>query len=90
MRMHSEESNTRRIDTSNDKISTDMSLVLEEMLFQHRHTGDHSGLSACREGMQFEVRGDEGGGEFGICCCAGAGTPYLGRDIMEFFAVLFG
>jgi len=32
--------------------------------------------------VEFEVRGDDGGGEFGVCGCAGAGTPYLGSDVM--------
>ena len=38
--------------------------------------------------MEFEVGGDEGGGEFRVGGCAGAGAPDLGGDVVEFFAVL--
>jgi hypothetical protein len=38
--------------------------------------------------VQFEVGGDEGGGEFGVGGGAGAGTPDLRRDVVEFLTVL--
>lgn len=48
------------------------------MLFQHGHDGHNAGFAAGRESVQFEVGGDEGGGEFGVCCSSGAGAPDLG------------
>lgn len=38
--------------------------------------------------MELEVGGDERGGEFGVCGCAGAGAPDSGGEVVEFFAVL--
>jgi hypothetical protein len=38
--------------------------------------------------MEFEVGGDDGGGEFGISSCSSAGAPYLRGNVMEFLAVL--
>ena len=65
-----------------------MALVAEQVLFEHRHAGDDAGFAAGAEGVQFEVRGDEGGGEFGIGSGAGAGAPDLGGDVVELFTVL--
>ena len=36
----------------------------------------------------FVVGRDVGGVYFGLCGGAGAGTPYLGSDVMEFLAIL--
>jgi hypothetical protein len=58
------------------------------MLFEQGHDGGDAGFAACAEGVQFDVGGDEGGGEFGVGCCAGAGAPDLRGDVVEFFAVL--
>ena len=88
MRVHREETDARRIHARNDEIRADVALVLEEVLLQHRHAGDDARLAARREGVQFEVRGDEGGGEFGVGGGAGAGTPYLGGDVVKFLAIL--
>ena len=55
-----------------------VTLISEEMLFEHGHDGGDAGFAAGREGVEFEVRGDEGGGEFGVGGCAGAGAPDLG------------
>ena len=38
--------------------------------------------------MEFEVRGDEGGGEFGVGRCTGTGAEDRRGDVVEFFAVL--
>jgi len=38
--------------------------------------------------MQLEVGGDEGGGEFCVGSCAGAGAPDGRGDVVQFFAVL--
>ena len=37
--------------------------------------------------MQFEVRGDQGGGEFGVGGGAGARAKNVGRDVVDLFAV---
>jgi hypothetical protein len=38
--------------------------------------------------VEFEVRGDEGSGEFSVSGCAGAGAEDRRGDVMELFAVL--
>ena len=77
-----------RIAAGYDEVRADVALVAEEVLFQHRHDRDDARFAACGKGVQFEVRGNEGGGEFGVGCCAGARAPDLGGDVVEFFAVL--
>ena len=51
--VNSEQSNTSRINSSYDEICSDVSLVSEEVLLEHSHTGDHSGFAASGEGVQF-------------------------------------
>ena len=65
-----------------------MALVAEEVLFEHSHAGGYARFAAGGEGVELEVGGDEGGGELGVGCCAGAGAPDLGGDVVEFLAVL--
>ena len=88
MGVDGEEADARGVDARDDEVGAYVALVAEEVLFQHGHAGHDAGFAACGEGVQFEVRGDEGGGEFGVSGCAGAGTPYLGGDVVEFFTVL--
>jgi hypothetical protein len=80
--MYSEQANTGRINTSYDEVCTDVALVSEEVLLEHCHTGNDSWLAAGGEGVQFELRGDERGCEFGVgggsCSCA----PDLGGDVV--------
>jgi len=76
--------------TGNDEVGSNVTLIAEEMLLEHGHAGNDARFAAGGEGVQFEIRGDEGGGEFGVSGCAGAGTPDFGRDVVEFFAVLQG
>jgi hypothetical protein len=83
-----EEVTSCRITSCNDEVGTNVALIAEEMLLEHRHDGDDTWFAASGEGMELEVGGDEGGGEFGVCGCSGAGAPYLGRDVVEFFTVL--
>jgi hypothetical protein len=59
------------------------------MLFEHGHDGDNAWLAAGGEGVEFEVGGHEGGGEFSVCCGTGTSTPNLRRDIVELLAVLY-
>lgn len=78
------------IAASDYEIGADVALVTEEMLLEHGHHGRDTGFAARREGVQLEVGGYEGGSEFGVCSCAGAGTPYLRGDVVKLFAVLGG
>ena len=58
------------------------------MLFKHGHDGDDAWFAAGGEGVEFEVRGHEGSGEFGVCCGTGTSTPDLRRDVVELLTVL--
>jgi len=40
--------------------------------------------------VEFEAGGDQGGGEFGVGRCAGAGAEDGRGDVVELFAVLGG
>ena len=86
--MDGEEADARWVDAGNDEIGADVALVAEEVLFEHCHAGDDARLAAGGEGVQLEVGGDEGCCEFGVGGGAGAGTPDVGGDVVEFFAVL--
>ena len=88
MRVNCEKVCTGGIASCHDEVCADVSLVAEEVLFEHGHYGDHTRFAAGGEGVEFEVGGDEGGGEFGVGCSAGPCTPDLWGDVVEFFAVL--
>lgn len=86
--VHGEEPDARGVDACDDEVRADVALVAEEVLFQECHHGHHTRLAAGAERVQFEVGGDERGGEFGVGCSAGAGAPDRGGDVVQFFAVL--
>lgn len=88
MSVNSEETNACGVNPCHDKIRADVSLVAEEVLFQHCHAGDDAGRPAGREGVQFEVGGDQCGGKLGISGGTSAGAPDRRGDVMEFFTVL--
>jgi hypothetical protein len=88
MSVNCEEAYASRVDTCYDEVGSDVSLVSEEVLLEHRHAGYDAGFAAGGEGVEFELGGDEGGCEFSVGCCSGAGTPDLRGDVMELFAVL--
>ena len=67
----------RRITSRHDEVGADVPLVPEEVLFEHGHDGDDAGFAAGGEGVELEVGGDEGGGEFGVGGCSGARAPDL-------------
>lgn len=90
MRMYSIKSHSRWINTSNNKVRSNVALVLEEVLLEHCHAGDDAGLAAGGQGVQLELGTDDGGGEFGVGCGTGAGAPNLGGDVVQLFAVLVG
>ena len=82
MGVDGEETDPGGIDAGNDEVGADVALVAEEVLFQHRHACDDSWLAAGGKSVQFEVGGDDGGREFSVGGCAGAGAPYLRGDVM--------
>lgn len=88
MGVNSEEPNAGRINTSHDKVCTNVSLVSEEMLLEHSHACYDARLAAGGEGVEFKLGGYEGGGEFGISGCSSSSTPDLWRNVMKLFAVL--
>lgn len=90
MGVYGEETDAGRVNARDHEVGTDVALVLEEVLLQHRHASYDARLAACGEGVQLEIGGDDGGGEFGVGGCARAGTPYLRCDVVEFFTVLEG
>jgi hypothetical protein len=69
-----EQMRTGYIHTTEDEGSTDMTLVFEEHLLEHGHGRYDARLTACGEGMEFDIGGDEGSGEFGVGCCTSATT----------------
>lgn len=77
------------INAGNNEVGADVALVAEQMLLQHGHACYDAGLAAGGEGMQFEIRGDDGSGEFRVRGGTGAGAPDVRGDVVEFLAVLF-
>ena len=77
-----------RVNASHNKVGTNVTLVAEKVLFEHRHTCYDTRLAACRQGVELEVGGDDGSGEFGVSGSTGARAPDLRSDIVEFFTVL--
>jgi hypothetical protein len=77
------------VNAGNDEVGADVTLVAEQVLLQHGHAGDDAWFAAGGEGVQFEVRRDDGGCEFRVCGGTGTGAPDLGGDVVEFLAVLY-
>lgn len=86
--MNGEQMGAGRIHASHDKICTDVTLITEEVLFEHRHARHDARFPAGREGMELEVGGYYGSDELCICSGTGTRTPNLRRNVMEFLAVL--
>lgn len=86
--MNGEEADACGVDTSDDEIGADVTLVSEKMLLEHRHTRHDSRFSAGGERVQLQLRGDQGRGELRIRCGASSRAPYLRRDVMKFLTVL--
>lgn len=63
MCVHGEEVNSGRVDSGNNEVCSDVSLVSEKVLLEHSHTGDYSWLATGGESMELKVGGDDGGGE---------------------------
>lgn len=80
--MHCEQVATCGVASSYYEVCADVSLIPEKVLLEHRHDGDDARFAACAESVQLEVGGDEGGGEFRVGGCAGAGAPDLGGDVV--------
>lgn len=83
-----EEMGACRVDAGNDKVGANVALVAEEVLLEHGHARDDAWFAACGEGVQLEVGRDDGRGEFCVCSGTGAGTPDLGRNVVQLLAVL--
>jgi hypothetical protein len=83
-----EEADAGRVNAGHDEVGADVSLVAEQMLFEHGHARHDAGIAACGERVELDVGGNQGGGEFSVCGSTGAGAPYLGSDVVEFLAVL--
>jgi hypothetical protein len=77
-----EEADAGRVDAGDDQVGTNVTLVSEQMLLQHRHHRHDAGLAAGGESVQLEVGGDEGGRELGVGGCAGAGAEDRRGDIV--------
>ena len=86
--VHGEEVGAGGVDAGHDQVRADVALVAEEVLLEEGHAGDDARLAARREGVELEVRGDDGGGELGVGGRAGARAPDLRRDVVELLAVL--
>ena len=87
--MHGEEVGACGIDTRDDEVGADVALVPEQVLLKHGHAGDDTRFAAGGEGVQFEVRGDDGRGELGVCGGTGTGAPNVGGYVVKFLAVLY-
>lgn len=85
-----EEVGSRGVDASHDEIRADMALVAKEVLLEHGHACDDTRLAACRQRVQLQLGGDEGGGELGVGGGSGTSAPDVGGDVMELLAVLVG
>ena len=79
---------TCRVDARNNEVSANMALVTEEMLLQQGHAGHHAGLAASGEGVELEVRRDDGGGELGVGSGTGTCAPYLRCNVVKLLTVL--
>ena len=88
MSVHCVQANSCWVHSGNNKIGTDVSLVLEEVLLQHGHAGDYARLAASGEGVKLELRGDDCSREFGIGSSTSTRTPDLRGDVMKLLAVL--
>lgn len=83
-----EEADAGRVDACDDEVGADVALVSEEVLLQHGHAGDDAGGPPRREGVELDVRADQGGGELCVCSCTCTSAPDLRGDVVEFLAVL--
>lgn len=88
MGVDGEEVAASRVAAGDDEVGADVTLVAEEVLLEHCHDGDDARAATGGEGVQLNVGGDESGGEFGVCSCAGASTPDLRSNVVELFTVL--
>lgn len=82
MSVDREQTNARGVDTGNNQVRANVALVAEEVLLQHGHAGDDSRGPARREGVQFDVGANQGGGEFCVSGGSGSRTPDLGGDVV--------
>jgi hypothetical protein len=82
MSMYGKEMNTGRINTSNNKIRSNVASILEQVLFQQSHAGDYSGFSASTESVELKVGRDKSGCEFSAEqeCLAFSTNQFEGKE----------
>jgi hypothetical protein len=84
-----EEVGARGVDARDDQVGADVALVAEQVLLQHGHGGHDARLAAGAEGVQLEVRRDDGGGELGVGGGTGTRAPDVRGDVVQLLAVLW-
>jgi hypothetical protein len=89
VRVDCEEVCSGGIASCHDKICANVTLVAEQMLFEHGHDGDDTRFAAGGEGVEFEVGGHERSGELSVGRGTGTGTPDLRGDVVKLLAVLW-
>jgi len=58
MRSYGEEMTTSLVDPTDNEIGADVTLVLEEVLFEHSHGRYDLRFATCRKGMELDSRDD--------------------------------
>lgn len=88
MGVDGEEVGTGGIAAGNNEVCANVALVAEQMLLEHGHACYNARLAAGGEGVEFEIGGDDGGGEFSVCGGTGTGAPDVWGDVVKLLAVL--
>jgi len=89
VRVNCEEVCSGRVASCHHKICANVTLVAEQVLFEHGHDGDNARFATSGEGVEFEVGGHERSGKLSVGGGTGTGTPDLRRDVVKLLAVLW-
>lgn len=79
---------TRDIVASKDQCGTDVTLVLEQMAFQFRHSRDNSSVPPQVQRQDFKLPGDHRGHCLRVSGGASTTAPNFGSNVMDFLAIL--
>ena len=71
------------IHTAKHESGADMSLILEQSLFKHRHSCHYFRLSIRCQSMELNVGRDEGGDKFCVCSCTSATAANVLWDVVN-------